>query len=107
MIRAPELGAALNVNYKVPMNSGDIEFNALTRYTSSYYFDIGNALKQKGYALVNASVTYRDNDGWMVRAFATNLFDQRYFTFQQRITFGDFGHYGDPRMYGLTIGYAF
>lgn len=72
--------------------------------TPSRYLDID------GYALVNARVGYRAQDGWSAFLWARNLFDEEYFE-QLQAAAGNAGHYagvlGDPRTYGATLRFSF
>ena len=108
MIRAPKFATSLAGIYTVPALAGKLSFSGAVKTTSRVYFDVGNQLSQKAYTTLNGSITYRDaNDKWLVRVYGNNLTDEHYFTFISRITFGDFAHYGDPRTYGITLGYNF
>lgn len=59
-----------------------------------------------GYALVNASIAYRSERGWMLDFFARNLLDRNYLTaltFQTGNSGLVLGQPGDPRFVGATL----
>ncbi|MDP5054833.1 MAG: TonB-dependent receptor, partial [Congregibacter sp.] len=58
--------------------------------------------------LINASVTYRNNDGWWLRAFGKNLTDERYRVGELPVAnLWVMSFYGAPRMLGLEAGMDF
>ena len=71
---------------------------------------VSKFLNIDGYALVNARVGFRALEGVSVSLWARNLLDKDYFE-QLLPASGGAGHYagvlGDPRTFGITIGYAF
>lgn len=108
LTRAPKFSGSLSLSYWQPSSIGDWEFVGAARYTDSYFFDIGNALEQDGYTLVNASLTYHSpEDQFFVRSWANNLTDEDYLNFASRTNAGDFGNYAAPRTYGVTVGVNF
>lgn len=66
-------------------------------------------LNVDGYVLTNARLGYRANAGLSISIWARNLLNQNYHE-QLLVAGGSAGHYasvlGDPRTYGVTIGYA-
>jgi iron complex outermembrane receptor protein len=64
----------------------------------------------EGYALTNVHVGYRSDDGWDLKAWVRNAFDEEYFEFlatQSGNTGLVVGLPGDPRTYGVTLRVAF
>ena len=80
-----------------------------------FYFSDRHSVKSDDYTLVNASVTWQDNN-WRVSAWGRNLTDKDYFV----RAFGSFGNdprkfyvtepyfqFGEPRIIGLTVEMTF
>ena len=105
---APEFSANLAGIYAIPVSFGSFELSAVINYSGKYFFDPVNRLEQDAYTLVNAAVTFRSpDDRWSVRAWSNNLTDEDYLNYLDPVQFGDFGHWADPRTYGVTLGFAF
>ncbi|MGE3691556.1 MAG: TonB-dependent receptor [Novosphingobium sp.] len=64
--------------------------------------------RQKGYALLNASVTWTDpSDHYYVRVWGNNLTDIKYRTHYNPLSNGTYSPIGEPLTFGGTIGYKF
>ena len=92
---------------------GTISFHPSVAYQSSQYFEVINdpILKQKAYALVDGHLDYESADGhFNASAWIKNAAEQFYFTSRVNLL-GGFGfvynHIGNPRSYGVTLGYKF
>lgn len=64
---------------------------------------------QKGYVLINGSVTWTDpSDTYFVRIWGNNLTDKRYLSHYSGTTsFGSYANQAEPRTYGVTVGARF
>lgn len=108
LIRAPKLTGALLARYEMPLSKGTLAWDGMVSYTDNFFFDPINRVEQGSYALLDASVTYRTNgERWWISAWGKNLSDENYLDFVIPTDTGDFGHYAEPRTYGLTIGLEF
>ena len=108
--QAPELSYNLGAWYSHPLAQGTLRFGAEYRYQSPIYFNIYQdpALRQGGYGLVNATVTFESRDErWYAELYGRNLTDELY---QQTILRNDpltgtKRFWGAPRIFGLRVGY--
>ena len=86
-----------------------------TEGKDEFYFGDGHDEKSRAYRLYNASLSWKRHD-WSFATWIKNLTDEDYYT----RGFGSFGNdprkfyetepyyqYGDPRTYGISIGYQF
>ena len=86
-----------------------------TEGKDEFYFGDGHDEKSRSYQLYNASLSWEPHD-WSFAIWIKNLTDEDYYT----RGFGSFGNdprkfyetepyyqYGDPRTYGISIGYQF
>jgi iron complex outermembrane receptor protein len=68
-------------------------------YTGEFYHDIGNAVEEKSYGLLNANVTYQPESArWDVSLTADNITDEDYAAFRADFGWGDQLHWGYKRM---------
>jgi iron complex outermembrane recepter protein len=83
---------------------GSLRTDFSSNPTPSRYTDV------EGYSLHNLRVGFRSDDGFNAFVWARNLFDRDYFE-QLQVPSGNtgliVGNPGDPRTWGLTIGYQF
>ncbi len=92
---------------------GTISVHPSLAYQSSQYFEVINEpiLKQKGYALLDAHVDYESANGHVtVSGWVKNAAQQFYFTSRVDLLAGFgfiYNHIGNPRTYGVTLGYKF
>ena len=92
---------------------GTISVHPALAYQSSQYFEVINEpiLKQKGYALLDAHVDYESADGhFTASGWVKNAAQQFYFTSRVDLLAGFgfiYNHIGNPRTYGVTLGYKF
>ena len=103
-----------NPNTSVTNGSfGTISVHPALAYQSSQYFEVINEpiLKQKGYALLDAHVDYESADGhFTASGWVKNAAQQFYFTSRVDLLAGFgfiYNHIGNPRTYGVTLGYKF
>lgn len=118
MPRSPEWALNGGFNYKIDageIGSFDVAGNA--SYKSAHNPNRssldpatgGYLYRQKAYALVNASVTWRSIDEMFeVSVFGRNIFDQRYnAVYDAFTTFGKYRQFGEPATYGVSVGVNF
>ncbi|MFC5578729.1 TonB-dependent receptor [Lysobacter niabensis] len=110
---APEFSGAVNVEWRTALaGGGNLSARVGYSYQSEVYptTDLSEAIKQPGYGLVNAGVTWRVNDAWSFALAGTNLADEEYRTtgYNLQTALGVLsGFYGAPREYSLTARYQF
>ena len=112
-INSPEFSGNVGLQYRHPLGFAWLELAANLSYRSAYYVEINNlnALKQGGFALVNASIGLEDNQGrWGVSFGVKNLTDEAYITHGFDLTaFPGVGlaYYGEPLTYRFGVRYRF
>jgi iron complex outermembrane receptor protein len=108
MVDAPKVSGDVAVVYTIPVSFGKFDISALANYSGLYYFDAANRLTQNSYTVANGSVTYHpQSDRWFGRIWANNFTNSHYLSYDSSTAFGDFGHWADPRTFGVTLGVAF
>jgi iron complex outermembrane recepter protein len=122
LVRAPTFAGYLGADYNVPMGDGGLLFSGNVNYTDSYVISnpslfgpaAGAALANKqrfrtnGYALVSANATYTDATGhYYVGVFGKNLTNKLYRISYNGGAFGDYSTYGEPRTYGVKVGFKY
>jgi iron complex outermembrane recepter protein len=103
MIRAPKWSGNVSANYTLPIGPGDLGFYANYYYTTLYYWDPDNRLKQPAYGLLNSDVSYsfgRDRQ-YKVKFYGKNLTNKEYFVYQSAASLASVAAAGDPRTYGV------
>ncbi|MGQ7451830.1 TonB-dependent receptor domain-containing protein, partial [Streptococcus suis] len=107
-VLSPRNTANAALDYKLPVSSGDVDFNASVYYNSGIFNDPDNLIKQPAYALVNLSARYRATSGYSVAAWVRNLTNEAVSAIDGIQTFGATGAnrvgYAPPRTYGVTVG---
>jgi iron complex outermembrane receptor protein len=109
--RVPDFNYMLAATYTQPMASGSsVAFRASYDYRDDYFNDALNTpiIRQEGYGLFDASVTYSSaDDRWRVMLFGKNLADEEYFDFAlfNALTTQTWG--GAPRTWGVRFSYTF
>jgi iron complex outermembrane receptor protein len=116
----PKWTASFNLNYTMPMSAfgqeGDLAFIPSFSYRSkSSQFEYPSPIDQKGYALVDASITWTGDNGLQLGLHGKNLTDKKYkvagYDFVTASTLGLEGtltaFYGDPLTVSATVGFKF
>jgi iron complex outermembrane receptor protein len=111
---APLWSASLSGTYERPISDSlELRTNISARYTSSYNTgsDLNPGKLQKELTLVNARIGVGAKDqGWMVEAWAQNLFDEDYYqvVFDPLFQTGQLNAFlGQPRTYGMTLRFKY
>lgn len=105
----PDWTGIFGASYEIPMGGAMTLTPEVDVIYSGNYLLSASApnVSQKAYAKVDARITLRTDDGLSVQAFVQNLTDKATLG---RITTGTLsaqGTYGDPRTYGVRVGYRF
>lgn len=111
---APDFSGAVNVEYRTDLaNGGNLSVRGTYSYQSEVWptTDLSPVIRQDGYGLLSAGVTYRHNDAWSFSLQGTNLLDEEYRTTGYNLVSASLGvltgFYGPPRQYMLTARYDF
>lgn len=109
--QAPDVSLVLGSAYRwVLPRYGDMKLSADYRYQSAVYFNPykDQAVRQDAYGLVNASLGfYSRKDNWYAELYANNLTDKLYAQNIIRVdpVAGTVRYWGEPRTFGLRLGY--
>ena len=96
---APEDTFSIGANINHAFLGGSLNWFAMYNYTGEFYHDIGNAVEEKSYGLLNANVTYQPESArWDVSLTADNITDEDYAAFRADFGWGDQLHWGYKRM---------
>lgn len=113
-----ELPSAPNFTYNLVARyyqglggNGELTYQLDYAWQDDHFLQIENDpySKQSAYGLVNAKLSWHSpSDTWTVAAFANNLTDEEYFTYQNTLG-SDWGYgvWGKPRMVGARLGWKF
>ena len=109
LVQVPDLRLTGGLTYTINTSSGTFTGNADAAYTSKFYWDPDNIVSQKGYVLLNTSVSFSPAayPHITVRAFADNLTSQKFYSFELP-TAGGAGNLaapGEPRTYGFEVSF--
>ncbi|MBB3059865.1 TonB-dependent receptor [Microbulbifer rhizosphaerae] len=105
---APEFTYNLMARYYLSLgDSGELVFQGDYAWQDDHYLQIENDpySKHDSYGLANAKISWHSpSDSYSVEAFARNLTDERYFTYQNTLG-SDWGYgvWGQPRTAGLRL----
>lgn len=108
-VRVPKYTANATADYEIPLANGDkvaLHFGAA--YTGRYYFDDPNLLSQPAYWLLDANIAYTLKSNLTITAYTRNLTNTKYSVWGS--TLGALGQNvfpGDPRTYGVRVGFTF
>ena len=107
--QAPKFSYTLGVNYELDTAVGRFEANATDGYKSHVFWEPNNRLKQGGYHIVNASLTWTPVDSrFSLQAYGRNLTGSYYYSGGgDGAGSNDFGIPGAPRTYGVKARYQF
>jgi iron complex outermembrane receptor protein len=107
LIRAPDSSFTVGGTYQHPLGDGTLKLNASAFFSSSYWVEIGNRVKQPGYKVVGASASWRSNKRYYVTVFGQNLTNQVYPVGWLINSSTDGVQAAKPRWFGVTVGYDF
>lgn len=105
---ASKYSYTIGVTYAFDTRAGEFTVNANDGYKSSFYWEPDNRLKQNGYHLINASLTWTaPNPRYSVQVFGRNLANRYYASGAAVIVRNDLYVPGPPRTYGVTLRYHY
>ncbi|MDB5715099.1 MAG: hypothetical protein JWO15_2496 [Sphingomonadales bacterium] len=107
LVRSPRYTAFGSASYKHDLGGAKLESNLTVSYSSSYFWNPDNRLKQSGFAIVNARLSYLPTDSLKFSVFGDNLTNKRTQVYVREATVGDFASYSKPRTWGVSAGYSF
>jgi iron complex outermembrane recepter protein len=112
---APKQSAVLSLNYMIPtvVSGGKLGLSALYSYTSDYFITLRNfsAHKYPSRQLLNLDLGWKSNsNGLRLSAYLKNAFDKRWLlgAYDNTTSAGNIQEvYGDPRTFGVAVGYDY
>ncbi|HKY90725.1 MAG TPA: TonB-dependent receptor [Nevskiaceae bacterium] len=105
IVRSPKWTGGLGLSQVVPASwDGEFEFGLDTYYNSGFYYDPQNSVKEDGYSLVNARLSYLHRP-WNLRmtVFGKNLTNSTYHLSIFQCDFGDLSTRAYPVQYGVQL----
>lgn len=115
LARAPKWQTSISADYLAPVGSNfNVNFHADYQWQSKVFFSFYNhpLNSQDSYGILNLSASFGPNDGrWRLAGYARNVADTFYVTYAEsnvaatRPSRG--GTIGQPRTYGVSLGYKF
>jgi iron complex outermembrane receptor protein len=79
--QAPETSGSIGFDYARPAGTGEFLFSGNWQYSSEFWFDIFNTLKQDSYSVLNLRVGYKAADSrWGIALAGDNVTDEEYYT---------------------------
>jgi len=104
MIRTPEFTANLTLNYRQELAEGEFEASSTVAYSSGFYWDPGNKLKEPAYTVVNGRLAWTEpKKRYRVSVWGNNLTNKKYLFYANNTTTGDLGVYAKPTTYGVAL----
>ena len=105
---APDVTATASANYKVPTSFGTFDLNGNLKYTSKYYFSVGEEFSQPATTMLGASIQYTTADNrFFARIWGSNLTNKLQAGSGSISTSSEVVTMNAPREYGLTFGVKF
>lgn len=102
--RSPLLTSTLQLQWLLPVRTGDISTTATYYHNSGFYFDAGDEFQQKAYNLVNLRIEYApQGNRWSVAAWINNAFNVPVIGGIAGSPYLISAFYNDPRLFGLTV----
>lgn len=104
---APKLSAQLRASYELPTSIGTFTLSAGDSYSGKYYFEPDNAVPQKSFHNISASLAWESASGiWNARLWGRNLANEEIFS---NVSTNSSVIYipGKPRTYGVSVGFKF
>jgi iron complex outermembrane receptor protein len=97
------------LDYVVPLAKGSIDLNGNVYYNSGYFTDIANVIHQKDYTKLGVFGKWSDaSDHYSIQLYGKNLTNRRVIVYGDSQGVGtQLVNYGEPRTYGVTVGYKF
>lgn len=106
--RAPDLTATVTAAYARDVGAGVLGLNLTGYYSSKVYFDNDERITQPSYVLLNAILSFEPKgSNFRFEVWGKNLTDKDYIASTNITAASDAVGYGQPRTYGVRIGYKF
>lgn len=121
MARAPDFSGNIGVDYTAPLSGGSLRVSGNLYYTDSFvvsnpslYGPLAGAqadsqrFRQDAYASLDAQISWTDqSEHTTISLFGRNLTNRNIFQAYSGATFGDYGVYAPPRVYGAKVSYRY
>jgi len=108
-VRSPKFTFNAAANYRIELaNGASIVPSANVYYSSSFFWDVGNRLREPSHVIVNGNLTYNfAGSRFSVTAWVRNLFDEVRFRNVSAAAQADRRAADEPRVYGIRLGVQF
>jgi iron complex outermembrane receptor protein len=104
LVRSPKLSANLGGSYTQALSVGSLEIASNLYYSSGFYADPGNRVKQKPYAVLNGTVSWLSpGERFKISIWGRNLTDEAYSYAFTDSTAGDVVRWAPPRTFGVGL----
>ena len=104
MANAPDFSAYGAADYTMAVAGGTLDINVNESYSSGYYWDPDNRLRQPAFALLGGYVKWADGEGkWSYRLWGNNVTGRHYYTYEDAFAFGDIYSPAMPATYGVAV----
>ena len=101
--RSPLLTSTAQLQWLLPISTGNISTTATYYHNSGFYFDAGDEVQQKAYNLVNLYIQYApQGNRWSVAAWINNAFNATVVAGVGSSPYVVAAQYIDPRLFGLS-----
>ncbi|MET0988049.1 MAG: TonB-dependent receptor, partial [Steroidobacteraceae bacterium] len=104
LVRSPKWVVTANVDYRMPVADGELQFDVSGYYNDGYFFNSTTDLRQPSYEMVDAFVRYSWNDRWSVKVWGKNLTNKFFYTELQNLV-NIVALDGVPRHWGISFAY--
>jgi iron complex outermembrane receptor protein len=103
MVRSPLLTSTVQLQWSLPLGTGNISTTATYYHNSGFYFDASDEFRQKAYNLANLYIQYApQGNRWSVAAWINNAFNATVAAGIASSPYFVNADYTDPRLFGLT-----
>jgi iron complex outermembrane recepter protein len=103
MERSPLLTSTVQLQWLLPVSTGDISTTATYYHNSGFFFDAGDEIQQKAYNLANFYIQYAPRGNrWSVAAWINNAFNATLVSGSAASPNLVAAFYNDPRLFGLS-----
>ena len=108
MQRSPKVTGNLGARYSLDLFGGKLALSGNLYYTSSFFFDSAEEVKQKSYATLGLRAEWTDpSDRFSVAIYGDNLTAKRYLTQALLETFSTPTSWSPPATWGAEVRFRF
>jgi iron complex outermembrane recepter protein len=101
--RSPLLTSTAQLQWLLPVSTGNVSTTATYHHNSGFYFDAGDEVQQKAYNLANLHIQYApQGNRWSVAAWIDNAFNATVVAGVGSSPYVVAAQYLDPRLFGLS-----